>query len=742
MNCRQTVRFCYGLPGKIASTLVVLLAASSPALASPPTVTNVVAAQRVNDPLHPDLVDISYSLTCDTPACTVSVQVSTNNGASYNLTATNFTGNGYGSWVAPGSRKPILWNAGADWPGRYSSQAWIKVTAFERSTNPLTFNLVTNIIVDDETGSIWGQPVFDGSNIVVSREAGSISARRYDLDLNALGSFVTVATTNDTGGLSIADHKHVFQNGYHYLVFSISGSGDGGSLWLVKFDRDLNRVGIVQVVTNEPPTNDMLLFNDGTYVYVGKFYPEGQAAHKIYKYDGDLNFIASYLEGTGSNNHANADTAMYLDERFYFVSPQYVGPAANDKYYRVVYDTNFNVVKARETILQESTKLGTVNGISYYNGRFIVHYCRGSNEGNPIARAVYDAETWSLVQNETVIAGSNHASHTVIVGDALYLGYTEQNPAFHSRLVKYNISETPSIAMQATGIGYAGPISLDTRGLALLAADFDGDLKADPALYVASSGTWYVKLSASAYGLVILPFGGPDFSAVARDFDGDGKADPTVYTAAGGKWQVKLSGSGYATAVLDDFGGAAYLPVAGDYDGDGKADPAIYNTGDGTWSVAMSSAGYAVQGVSGFGGTNRAAVPANYDSDHRFDAAIYNQTNGNWSVLLSAANYITANLLGFGGTGYEPLRGDFDGDGLADPAIYQAGTWQVKLSGSGYATASLEGFGGSGYLAAAADYDGDGKADLTLLDLATGTWHIKLSGSGYAEATLASGWTP
>jgi hypothetical protein len=300
--------------------------------------------------------------------------------------------------------------------------------------------------------------------------------------------------------------------------------------------------------------------------------------------------------------------------------------------------------------------------------------------------------------------------------------------------------------MVGTSAGLFGqnisPVSAQT--IFIQAADFDGDGKADPALYVKATGTWYVKLSGSGYSLVTLSFGGTGYTAVARDFDGDGKADPAIYHAASGLWKVKLSASSYAEATMNNFGGSDFEAVAGDYDGDGKADPALYNTTNGNWSVAMSSMGYSQASAPGFGGAGSTAVEQNYDSDHRYDAAIYNTTNGNWSVLLSAANYITANLLGFGGTGWTPVRGDFDGDGLADPAVYNEATetWQVKLSGSGYATATLEHFGGTGLLVAAADYDGDGKADPVALDLATGAWHVLLSASGYAEATLASGWTP
>lgn len=275
-------------------------------------------------------------------------------------------------------------------------------------------------------------------------------------------------------------------------------------------------------------------------------------------------------------------------------------------------------------------------------------------------------------------------------------------------------------------------------------ADYDGDSKADPALYVESTGDWHVKLSASDYGLVTFNFGGPGYTACVGDYDGDRKTDPAVYQESTGNWNVKLSASGYGLVSMPGFGGPGWQAVAGDYDGDRKCDPAKYETTNGNWRAAMSRWGYGIVSASGFGGSGYAAVQENYDTDHRTDPAVYDSTNGNWMVLLSANNYITITLLGFGGTGYQSILGDYDGDGLADPAIYleSMGSWQVKLSGSGYAEASLAGFGGSEYRPAAYDFDGDGKADPTLFELATGMWYIKLSASEYVTVSASSGYTP
>lgn len=96
--------------------------------AGAPTVSNVRATQRVQT----QLVDIFYDLSAtNSGPFSVSVAVSTNNGATYTLPASSFTGNGVGNTVTPGSRKQIIWNAGSDWPGQYSGAVRFKVAASE-----------------------------------------------------------------------------------------------------------------------------------------------------------------------------------------------------------------------------------------------------------------------------------------------------------------------------------------------------------------------------------------------------------------------------------------------------------------------------------------------------------------------------------------------------------------------------------------------------------------------------------
>ena len=97
--------------------------------ADSPAVSNVRASQRA----QAQSVDIFYDLaSTDGGPFSVSVEVSTNNGTTYDLPASSFSGNGVGDAVTSGTRKQIVWAAGSDWPGQYSSAVRFKVMANEK----------------------------------------------------------------------------------------------------------------------------------------------------------------------------------------------------------------------------------------------------------------------------------------------------------------------------------------------------------------------------------------------------------------------------------------------------------------------------------------------------------------------------------------------------------------------------------------------------------------------------------
>ncbi len=261
--------------------------------------------------------------------------------------------------------------------------------------------------------------------------------------------------------------------------------------------------------------------------------------------------------------------------------------------------------------------------------------------------------------------------------------------------------------------------------------DYDGDGKADPAVYRAFDGRWRVWMSGSSYAeITAAGMGGQDFAPVPSDYDGDGKTDPAVYRAADGRWRAWLSRSSYAEASGDGMGGADYIPAPGDYDGDGKTDPAVYRAADGRWRIWRSSSNYAVTSYQR-GGPGTSPAPGGYDYDALTDPAVYNLTSGNWRIWLSSYGYPEHDLTGWGGVNLIPVAGDYDGDGLTDLAIYHAtmGYWFANTINEQQILWGVY-WGGAEYQPVPGDYDGDGIMDLAVYHTATGLWFVQTVAGG------------
>jgi sulfatase modifying factor 1 len=93
-----------------------------------PSVTNVKFAQQAGT----RLVAVTYDLAGG-PA-SVSLLVSSNNGVTYDVPVKSVTG-AVGSGVASGVGKQIIWDAGTDWAGQYSSQIKVRVRAWDMTSD-------------------------------------------------------------------------------------------------------------------------------------------------------------------------------------------------------------------------------------------------------------------------------------------------------------------------------------------------------------------------------------------------------------------------------------------------------------------------------------------------------------------------------------------------------------------------------------------------------------------------------
>ena len=280
--------------------------------------------------------------------------------------------------------------------------------------------------------------------------------------------------------------------------------------------------------------------------------------------------------------------------------------------------------------------------------------------------------------------------------DSYGMGYSDANPLGVKKVVMQTLKDGGVVELHLLDpSGDPDPVDETVP----LAADFDGDAKADPAVYNTNSN-WKIKLSSANYTLVPLTgfLGGSGYSALAADFDGDRRADPGVYQETTGAWIIKLSSAGYEAVPLDNFlGGAGYAALAADFDGDAKADPAVYQEATGTWKIKLSSIRYTEIPLSGFmGGTGWTAMAADFDGDAKADPTVYQATTESWEVLLSSSGFrVHALVTSFlGGTDYAAFAADFDGDAKADPAAAETNTghWKIRLSSGNYVLVDLLNF--------------------------------------------------
>ena len=187
-------------------------------------------------------------------------------------------------------------------------------------------------------------------------------------------------------------------------------------------------------------------------------------------------------------------------------------------------------------------------------------------------------------------------------------------------------------------------------------ADFNGDVKGEPAIYRPSTGRW------SILGVTSFYYGGrPGDVPVVWVSPFTGKASPGIFRD--GRWHWKYDFNFYF-----DFGQAGDIPVPANYDGPLHDNMAIFRPVNGLWKVYAITQFY-------FGQAGDLPVPGHWLEDAKSCAAIFRPSTGLWVIRGDGASL----RFRFGKYGDIPVPGQYK-DGIWSAAIFRpsTGMWAIR----------------------------------------------------------------
>lgn len=258
------------------------------------------------------------------------------------------------------------------------------------------------------------------------------------------------------------------------------------------------------------------------------------------------------------------------------------------------------------------------------------------------------------------------------------------------------------------------PTSWGIHGDIPVPGDYDGDRRADLAIWRPVEGTWYLLLNNGTSPFIQL-WGILGDKPIPGDYNGDGRRDLSVWRPSDRTWYIQHLQDGIRT---EKFGRSSDIPVPGDYDGDKVTDIAVFRPSVGGWGIKPSGGGNLIKQKWGLPGD--VPVPADYDGDGKTDLAIWRPSEGNWYLLFSSGGFLVQ-LWGLPGDTLVPA--DYDGDGRADIAVWRPseGNWYILNSSGGF---TITTWGTFGDVPAPADYNGDGRTDIAVWRPSSGIWFI------------------
>jgi len=231
------------------------------------------------------------------------------------------------------------------------------------------------------------------------------------------------------------------------------------------------------------------------------------------------------------------------------------------------------------------------------------------------------------------------------------------------------------------------------QNLVLGSGDYDGDGRADIAVFRDRKGLWAVRGVTRAY------FGKHYDIPVPGDYDGDGTAEPAVFRGESGLWAARGVTRFY-------YGAAGDLPIPADYDGDGTCGAGIFRGEEGLWALRGLTRFY-------FGVCGDSPFPPGYEgSPAPMNAVIFRASAGLWAVRGVTQVY-------YGAGGDWPVPGDYTGEGPAEAVFREpSGLWAVSSGTWSY-------FGAAGDAPVPGDFSGDGREEIAIFRDIRSLWAVR-----------------
>ncbi|MDP2931431.1 MAG: hypothetical protein Q8O05_02890 [Chloroflexota bacterium] len=343
--------------------------------------------------------------------------------------------------VGGGTYRVYYWNA-ADNPPVIKSMSGKLASATSPVPATAAPDITPVLTPRSVAGSrLWLFAVDDGSpQLALSAESdGKLLMGR--LDVNSPGAAVawqTVAGPADTGGASIADHWHIFVHGYHWLVFSVAG--DGAS-YLLKLDKDFQRLALVPVGHTDGPTNDMFLVAEPDGVAVAHFAPG--YGHTVHRFDVSAKKTGQVRIGGGTYTHANGSSAIPVEGGYLVFATENLNPSATGAVRLIRFDASWRPVDVRAVLDEDGTNAAMPTAVRLDSDYTIVHLRvrtgvspRQKAPAAPKPGSILPDDSGALVRlvlapdgttvsRETLVSDGANRPHTTLVGDRLVTTWDE-----------------------------------------------------------------------------------------------------------------------------------------------------------------------------------------------------------------------------------------------------------------------------------------------------------------------------